>query len=224
MPSDKYPDLKGTIFIVTYGRSGSTLLQSLLQSIPGAHITGENTGTLEGLYLAGKRARLSHRTWGQKSQSKSHPWYGIDKIDPDRYEQRLAEVFIEEILQPPADTRWYGFKEIRYPRLENEFPAFLQFCQRNFENPFFVFNSRNGEEVAKSKWWAKHPREKVLTLVKKMDSRFARFAKNNAANSHHVFHEETVADPQSLMPLFTKIGEPLDLDLAAEILSKPLTH
>lgn len=38
----KFPELRGTVFIVTYGRSGSTLLQSVVQSIRGAHFTGEN--------------------------------------------------------------------------------------------------------------------------------------------------------------------------------------
>ena len=32
--------LKGTIFVVTYGRSGSTALQSILQTVPKSHIVG----------------------------------------------------------------------------------------------------------------------------------------------------------------------------------------
>ena len=34
----------GFVFVVTYGRSGSTLLQTVLQSIDGYFIRGENTG------------------------------------------------------------------------------------------------------------------------------------------------------------------------------------
>ena len=219
-----FPALKGTIFIVTYGRSGSTLLQSMLQTIPDAHITGENNNTLEGLFRAGERARESRRVWGRKPYAKDHPWHGANKINPDLFEKKLAEVFTDFIIQPPPDARWFGFKEIRYPRLGADFPEFLKFCQRNFHNAFFVFNSRKGEDVANSKWWADQPRENVLKLVINTDRRFASFAKANPEISHHVFHENTLADPASLQPLFDKLGETLDLEVARNILNKPLTH
>ncbi len=216
--------LKGTIFIVTYGRSGSTALQSILQTVPKSHIVGENYLALEGLFLASKRIRKAYRTWGKKPRPKSHPWYGADQLKPNRFETRLAKVFIEEAIQPPRDTRWIGFKEIRYPRLADDFPAFLEFCQRAFPNPFFVFNSRNGDDVAKSKWWANQPRDQVLDLVSTMDARFSEYADTHPHRSHHVFHEQTCSDLTSLQPLFDKLGEPLDLETAQKILATPLTH
>ncbi len=221
---DRYPNLKGTIFIVTYGRSGSTLLQSLLQSIPGAHIVGENYNALEGLFRAGRSARKSRKTWGKKPQPATHPWHGADRIDPDRFERRLARIFVQEILQPPPDVRWIGFKEVRYQGLGEDFPAFLNFCRRTFPNPFFVFNSRNGADVAQSKWWARQPREKVLTMVETMDARFARFTAAHPEISYHAVHETTVADPASLQPLFDKLGEPFDIGAAQKALQKRLTH
>lgn len=224
MISAQTPHLKGTIFIVTYGRSGSTLLQSLLQTMVGAQINGENGGALEGLFHASKAAHLARETWGRKPHPAAHPWRGAHRIDPDRFEQRLVEVFTQEILHPPPAARWIGFKEIRYHRLGDDFPVFLQFCRRNFHNAFFVFNSRRGEKVAKSKWWANQPEKKVLQLVARMDTHFAAFAVANPRISHHVFYEETIADPTSLVPLFEKLGETLDLDKMQSILSNPLTH
>lgn len=220
----KYPKLKGTIFIVTYGRSGSTLLQSLLQSIPNAHIMGENTNVLESLFRASVRARKTRKAWGNKPQAASHPWHGADRIFPNRFEKRLARTFTEEILQPPTDAHWIGFKEIRYPALGDDFPAFLNFCRRGFHNAFFVFNSRNGEDVARSKWWARKPREDVLDLVNQMDERFADFADRNPEFSHHVRHEQTIANPATLQPLFDKLGESLDIAAAETILGERLTH
>ena len=221
---DKFPNLKGTIFIVTYGRSGSTLLQSLLQSIPGAHITGENHNLMETLFMASERARKTRQTWGKDLLPKDHPWYGADEITPVRFERRLVQNFVDEILHPPQDARWFGFKEIRYSALGDRFEAFLNFYQRNFPNPFFVFNSRNAEEVAKSAWWVDWPTEEVLEMVRSMDRRFAEFATANPSVSHHVFYEETVRDPATLKPLFDKLGEPFDPTAAQAKLATRLTH
>lgn len=221
---NKYPNLKGTIFIVTYGRSGSTILQSLLQTIPDAHIKGENGNVLVELYRASLAANHARKTWGKKNQPLSHPWYGANEINPVRFEKRLVRMFTEEILNVPSDARWFGFKEIRYPNLGNELPEFLNFCRRIFPNAHFVFNSRNGKDVAKSKWWARKPKQKVLSIVKTMDEVFAKYSQENPTFSHHVFFEETVADPNSLKPLFLKLGEPFDINKAQTILNTRLTH
>lgn len=224
MATDAFPNLKGTIFIVTYGRSGSTLLQSLLQSIPGAHIVGENYGALEGLFRAAQQARKARQTWGRKAHPQDHPWYNADRIRPVRFEQRLADVFVQEVLRPPQDVRWFGFKEIRFASLGKDFDAFLNFHKRVFPNAFFVFNSRNGEDVVKSAWWKDQPRDKVLNMIRTMDGHFARFAAANPECAHHVFYENTVSDPASLQPLFDKLGEPLDLEAVRDRLDRQLTH
>ena len=53
---DRFPDLnavsEGFVFVVTYGRSGSTLLQNVLNTIPGYCIRGENANTLAHLAKA----------------------------------------------------------------------------------------------------------------------------------------------------------------------------
>lgn len=218
------PDLKGSVFVVTYGRSGSTLLQSLLQAIPGAHLAGENFAVLQRLYNASHQARRTREVWGKKEHAPNHPWFGASQIEPERFERRLAELFVEEILQPPREARWIGFKEIRYPALGEALPEFLQFVRRTFPNAHFVFNSRKAEDVARSKWWAKQPRDHVVSLVERMDARFADYAAANPDHAKHVSYEAVVADPATLVPVFEMLGEPLDLDLARSILSVRLSH
>lgn len=224
MTVDDLPDLKGTIFIVTYGRSGSTLLQSLLQSIPGAHITGENNHVLEALFRASRRARETRQKWGDKAGAKDHPWYNAAKIRPARFEQELVDAFVRHVLAPPPGARWVGFKEIRFAKLDDAFEAYLDFHRRCFHNAFFVFNSRNGEDVANSKWHAHRPRNEVLELVQKMDERFADYALKHPECSHRVFYEQTVENPASLQSLFDKLGEPFDPDVVDAVLSRRLTH
>jgi hypothetical protein len=219
-----YKNLQGTLFIVTYGRSGSTIVQSLLQSIPHAHITGENNNALDHLFRSSQSIQNARKIWGKKNQPATHPWYGADKLRPVRFEKRLTLVFTEEVIQPPKDVRWMGFKEIRYPKIGKDLPKFIRFCHRNFHNAHFVFNSRKAEDVAKSKWWANKPKSQVLNMVSEMDASFAKFTKANPAFAHHVFYEDIVADPAALQPLFDALKEPLDLQKARAILKRKLTH
>lgn len=224
MAATNFPNLKGTIFIVTYGRSGSTLLQSILQTIPGSHIVGENFNALEGLFHASQNVKKTRRKWGGKEHPQNHPWHNADKARPVIFEKGLVDLFVREVLNPPKDVRWYGFKEIRFAACGGRFDAYLQFHQRNFPNAFFVFNSRQGEDVANSAWWKKKPRQDVLDMVQTMDARFAKFTAANPECAHHVHFEDTLKDPSSLQPLFDKLGESLDLSRVQDILERRLTH
>lgn len=216
--------LKGTIFIVTYGRSGSTLLQSILQTIPGCHIVGENYATLPPLLDAAARARRTHATWGKKDRPPNHPWHGADQLTPERFEAALVDLFVSEVLRPPPGTRWYGFKEIRYAKLGDDLPETLDTLRRVFPNAFIVFNSRDADAVAKSGWWGKSDPDRARRLVARMDARFAQYTRDHPDDTHWVHHEDTVANPESLRPLFEKLGETLDIDAVHRVLANRLAH
>src|SRR5690606_25377377 len=102
------------VFIVTYGRSGSTLLQGLLNSIPGYLIRGENAGTLESLH--DNFRKVEERLGNVKGADPTNPWFGMDQYSPEQaaasYRRHLQQVF----LKPEDDTRVTGFKEIRWWR------------------------------------------------------------------------------------------------------------
>src|SRR5690606_768941 len=67
------------LFIVTYGRSGSTLLMSILDTLPGFCIRGENGGVLYDLFTFHTKATNAREKWsGRKPLEPLHPWYGID--------------------------------------------------------------------------------------------------------------------------------------------------
>lgn len=50
----------GSVLIITYGRSGSTLLQGILNSIPGYLIRGENENLMAHFYNAYKIIEFGH--------------------------------------------------------------------------------------------------------------------------------------------------------------------
>ena len=102
------------IFIITYARSGSTLLQKIIASIPGCHFNGENCDALGGLYASFRSASFAKDDQGKEPRtSGGDPWRGAHLINPQRYNRRLASVFVDEILQPSASAWLIGFKEVR---------------------------------------------------------------------------------------------------------------
>jgi hypothetical protein len=220
----KFPNLKGCIFIVTYGRTGSTLLQSLVSTIPGCVIRGENHNVMEPILGAASRARKTRGTWGKAEQPLSHPWYGADAIRPVVFANTLVDAFVDHVLCPPRDARWIGFKEIRYNGFDERFGAAIDFMRAHFKNAHFIFNTRRKEDVAKSAWWAKWEYEDVETLIDNMDRRFAEYHAAHPDYTTMTSYESFSTDPQALAPLFGKLGEALDEAKIKTVLGQKLTH
>ncbi|UCV16550.1 hypothetical protein [Quatrionicoccus australiensis] len=61
-----------SILVVTYGRSGSTLLQGVLNTLPNVLIRGENHDFCWGLYLAWKSLIQTKTGFGMNSSSPPH--------------------------------------------------------------------------------------------------------------------------------------------------------
>lgn len=218
------PNLKGTLFVVTYGRSGSTLLQNVLMTIPGCVIRGENHNILETLWWAKRRSVQTRDTWHREGAAPDHPWYGADRIDPHAFGEAMVAAFVQCVLQPPPDVRWLGFKEIRYNAAGDKLDEQLDFIRCHFPNAHFVFNSREAEAVSKSDWWQKWKKEDVLNLVAAMDDRFDRYAAAHPECSFRTRYEEFTADPGMLRPLFDRLGEPFDPLAIQAVLDHRLTH
>lgn len=221
----RYPKLKGTIFIVTYGRSGSTLLQSILQSIPGAHITGENDNLIMILWTAYKKANGAKNAWGPKGGEKlTNPWYGTHNYRPNYFANRLIDAFVDEIIRPNTDCTWFGFKEIRYEEFGDDLPLVLDFMARTFKNSYFVFNTRNAESVAKSGWWKNKNPEEVKEMVHTQDSRFEKYANNHPENSFKISYDSLISNPLAIKPFFEMVNEIFDLSEIEKILNNKLNH
>src|SRR5687767_11745676 len=81
------------IFIVTYGRSGSTLLNGVLNAIPGVCVRGENDNTLFRIYNA---LLAAEETVKRAAPVPTHPWYGPQFFDMAGYRHRLIDAFLED--------------------------------------------------------------------------------------------------------------------------------
>jgi hypothetical protein len=162
------------VFIVTYGRTGSTFLQNILNSLNGWCIRGENCGTLLGIYrsyMASQEARYGYGKWRTGSDK---PFYGADNIIPESYREKMVDVFIEEIIRPSREASTIGFKEIRHDPSylsDNDFVAYCKFLLK-LNDSKIIFLTRDVNDVAKSGWWKEMEFSDVEALVVCSNSRY----------------------------------------------------
>jgi hypothetical protein len=219
MPVHEYLSSEGLakfpfLFVVTYGRSGSTLLQGILNSIPQYAISGENNNALYYMFKAHAQLQSGKKQWGRQPTDPSDSWYGIDNVIDKEFGRRCANVFLDTCLRPPDGTRCIGFKEIRYARdfiPDEDFVPYLNFLCEFFPGAGFVFNIRRPEDVAKSGWWKKHKPQDVVRLLSNAQARFNQYAEGRD-NAMIFDYDELVADWRYAESLFKFLDEKFDLD------------
>lgn len=213
------------IFIVTYGRSGSTLLQKVLARIPGCHMTGENDDALGGLFKSWRSAVVARTVHGTKSRTGAgEPWRGAHRIDPERYNRRLARIFLREIVRPPLGAKWIGFKEVRYfTRYDEDLLDYLDYIRMTFSPALLVFNRRRAADVAQSAWWKTHPTD-VASKVESMDAAMEAYARQHPDETIILDYDAWSADPELLRPLHDRLGTPFNLARIRKVLAERLTH
>lgn len=205
------------LFVVTYGRSGSTLLQGVLNSIPGYVIRGENGGIFYRLHEICALATVVNREFGADATAKTHPWYGIDKVSRPKLIAELRRLFIDNFLTPAPDTRCVGFKEIRYgPDVVQDLPAHLDFMDFVFPKAAFVFNSRNLADTARSNWWRDHP--DALGFLTEYEGRMRDVFDRGRDNYFWLKYDDYVDNPDALAPLFEFLDEPFDRTAVESVL------
>lgn len=226
--------------MITYGRSGSTLTQELLNSLPGYCVRGENGN------LTHFMAKMAHMVeWDKNYAARrdsstlsyeerlhyqkllgrtSDPWYGAELADPDDFRLSLFDLFAQKILQVPVGCRVSGFKEIRQWVHPAFFETHLNILQTSFPNTRFLFQTRNWEDVSRSKWWAEIPPEQVREQITTANSLFEGY---QAANPEACFTIEFERFGEGI-PFVRKIldflGEDLPDARINSVLSNRLTH
>ncbi|HEX6999361.1 MAG TPA: sulfotransferase [Gammaproteobacteria bacterium] len=151
-----------SILIVTYGRSGSTLLQGVLNTIDGCFIRGENMNFCRGLYQSYLALRLTRDTYGEAGEchAATSPWFGAAQLNLERFLQDARSMLLHQLMGDRDEKpRCVGFKEIRYFGMPaGELHGYLDFLAELLPRPAFLFLTRDHDEVSRSGWWAfQHP-------------------------------------------------------------------
>lgn len=203
------------IFILTYGRSGSTLLQGILNSIPGVLIRGENNATLRPLTRAWNSLSISNDGFAGDMASPKHAWFGMDEWSMDDYGRDLAKAFVRNVLCPKPDTRVIGFKEIRYFPPHFEPGIELKFIRKFFPRSGFIVNTRDLDDTFESMKRARH--SITRTQLEQSDNMLRALV--GAHDVHHVHYDDYRGNPAALQPLFHFLGARFDLGSVERVLA-----
>jgi len=213
------------LFIVTYGRSGSTLLQGILNSIPGYCIRGENQGALNTLYNLFRQAKMARNRFSSIGKAPSDAWYGISEIDLDLLVHEIRTIMHDVYLRAPEGTCCIGYKEIRFaPKMVGDLSDYIAFMEMIFPGSGFIFNVRNIADTAKSDFWTNH--EDAVGFLTEFHDRMSKtytfYTEEKERDNFFWLDYDTYKNsPENLMPLFDFLGEPFDLVEIQSIMAKP---
>ncbi len=203
------------VFVVSYGRSGSTLLQGLLNAIPGYRIYGENAGFLFKLQNSYDAILSAHRHLANpKNDNESQPWFGSSRFDEESVTLEFRR-FVESLLfQSPFDHshRVFGFKEIRFNDVQHEtLESYIRFVRRLFPNAAIIFNTRRLEDVLRSGWWRSNSWDGLPSQLSEFDNFCNNYSKANADYAIHVTYDELIlSDRREVRRLLDFLGEALE--------------
>ena len=206
------------VFVMTYGRSGSTLLMGVLNTIPGYLIRGENDDAMRFLYDFHRTCVERSTFWPvERMRMRSNPFFGMGDFPVAASIAGARRLALETLLRPKADTRVTGFKEIRWWR-HDDLDAYVAWLRQVFPGARFLVNTRSHEAVLKSKWWAKGG-DKSDHLAD-IERRLLEVADRLGDAAYRVHFDDYVADPAALAPMFAWLGEEYDEARCGATMSK----
>jgi hypothetical protein len=204
------------LFIVTYGRSGSTLLQGILSSIPGYLIRGENDGIAYHLFkfhvTATRRSTSKRARW----RSPQSAWFGIGGYPQQVALRELRHLLVTTVIRPASDSRVVGFKEVRW--LHKDLHEYVDFLRAVFPGARFVVNTRNLDDVVRSGWWAEDQASRQV--LEEAESRMVELTDRLGDDAYHVHYDDYVRSPGKLRELFEWLGEEFDETQVAQVMAK----
>ena len=209
------------VFVITYGRSGSTLLAGLLNAIPGYRIRGENYNTLYRLFQADAAiASACEKFSGADHFNPQSAWYGTPRVRSHLFRAGLMETFVANVLRPESGDRVLGFKEIRYtPQHMTDLDEYLAFLRDSFPRSKIVFNHRDPAAVARSGWWVD-----VADAEAKIRAADERLLSYPSDRRHfHFFYDQIDAGLGHIRALLRFLGEELEDDVIHTVLETPFS-
>lgn len=214
-----------SILIVTYGRSGSTLLQGLVNSIDGCLIRGENYNFCYGLYKSYESLMDTINQFGNKSKSLevTSPWYGAPLLNENTFLEDARKLVLNQLNPTALQINCIGFKEIRY--IDGSFSAkklhaYMDFLEKLFPNPVFIVLTRDHNQVLKSGWWQNQDAKLTEAKLNEFEKNISHYMKHKS-NIFHIDYSDITGQTQKLKGMFDFIGAPYNKAAIKKVLSTP---
>jgi hypothetical protein len=215
-----FPPYSGTskmrsVYVVTYGRSGSTLITGYLSRLPGFNLRGENDLFPYYAYMTEKHIATTRRRPFKKSNNQSHPWYGQKLLNAKRFNADFKNIFLNQLYPNMFIPKTIGFKEIRYHRLVKgaDFALMLDWLRGLRAPGAIVFMFRDLDSVMTSGWWAQYSGDEAARVRRKLEKfevQCREYAEANPDNSIIVTYERFTTDENMPREICDLLGVKFD--------------
>lgn len=162
------------LVVVTYGRSGSTLIQGLLNTLPRTLVRGENNFYLLSLFHAWarivefRRLHLSHHPRASHSA-----FFGLHEIQPDSLVRDARRLLTRHLLGSVdrEQVEVLGFKEVLWHQVtQEETDAFFDYLDQVFPGCLYVLNTREHDQVVGSGFWQGFELDHVTAKIARVEA------------------------------------------------------
>lgn len=198
------------LIIVSYGRTGSTLLQGLLNSVDGVLVRGESKNYFLCLWKAHLHLSVAIDSHGPDSFFANRPFFGMAAVDEKQWMsdlQRLVRNFLLGRDESSAHVKCLGFKEVKFYEAGEDLASYLAFLEQLLPNCCFILNTRRHEDVLKSSFWKKEKHEKAKAKLELTERAFASFAAQRS-NCFEMDYQDLNPTSKKLRDLFDFLGAP----------------
>ena len=212
------------VIIIAVGRSGSTILQAILNAAPYTLIRGENNNFFYWQYKS--YVALTAPGPRPRGIASTKPWFGYEYFNPRSYLEHMRRVANEFLLGTQTDQKVFvlGFKEIRFFEVPpQELNDYLDFLTLLFPGVVFVLLQRDSAEICRSSWWKKGSTTELSNRIHTFYSSVLSRQRNNLVKIEY----SKIRD-KDLGYLESSLFKPLDIPFMAEdvlaCLSQQLNH
>jgi hypothetical protein len=163
------PPAPTPLFVVTYGRSGSTLVQGILNALPRTLVRGENGFFVLELFRATARATAfadNHRKHGARNTTSA--FFGVHGLRRNVFVTQLRRLMLKTLLaeQDASGVDRLGFKEVLWHEIEpEETEAFFDWFERVFPDARYLLHTRDREALPSSGFWRFEDADSVYAKV-----------------------------------------------------------
>jgi len=190
------------VFVVTYGRSGSTLTQGLLNTLPRTLVRGENNLYVLSMFRAERLAKTfkkQHSKHGAGSISSA--FYGLREMRMAEFARTTGELVTSQLLggADPREVDAIGFKEVLWHSVTaEETDAFFSFMDDAFPGARYVLNQRDHEQVVGSGFWQKFDQDEVMRAILRVEEIQEFLRKTRADQTYDTRYERVTSPDQAV--------------------------
>ncbi|KAA1418779.1 hypothetical protein F0U44_09825 [Nocardioides humilatus] len=160
------------VFVVTYGRSGSTLVQGMLNAMPRTLVRGENGLYVQHLFRAWQAAdEIRQKRKGAGAKSSSNAFFGINALTRGRFVRSAQRLVVGGMLgsEDAKDFDRLGFKEVEWHHLTaEETEPFFAWLEEVCPDAKYVLNTRDVETVLGSGFWQRRDTDESVRAIERV--------------------------------------------------------